>query len=90
MRADCGCVDYEAVRLALSEEVREWRKGLDLSQERGAELSALHRNAIGKVERVEVNPKLETLVLIASAMRLSLSELFAAVERRCKSGRQGY
>ena len=69
----------------LSEEVREWRKGLHLSQERGAELSALHRNAIGKVERLEVNPKLETLVLIASAMQVSLSELFAAVERRCGS-----
>jgi transcriptional regulator with XRE-family HTH domain len=82
-------VDFETVRLALSEEVREWRKGLELSQERGAELSALHRNEIGKVERLEVNPKLETLVLIASAMRLSLSELFAAVERRCKAERQG-
>jgi hypothetical protein len=43
-------VDYEAVRLALSEEVREWREGLHLSQKRGAELSALHRNAIGKIE----------------------------------------
>jgi len=82
-------VDYETVRLALSDEVRERRKGLDLSQERGAELSALHRNEIGKVERLEVNPKLETLVLIASAMRVSLSELFAAVERRGKAERQG-
>jgi transcriptional regulator with XRE-family HTH domain len=86
VRADCGCVDYEAVRLALSLEVREWRKGIHLSQERVAELSDLHRNAIGMVERLEVNPKLETLVLIASAMRVSLSELFAAVERRCRSG----
>jgi transcriptional regulator with XRE-family HTH domain len=87
VRADCDCVEYEAVRRALSDEVKEWRDRLRLSQERGAELSTLHRNAIGKVERLEVNPKLETLVLIASAMRMSLSELFAAVERRCASTR---
>jgi XRE family transcriptional regulator, regulator of sulfur utilization len=79
-------VDYEAVNRALAAEVREWRRERRLSQESLAELSDLHRNALANVERLETNPKLETLVLIANAMQMSLSQLFAAVEKRCATG----
>jgi transcriptional regulator with XRE-family HTH domain len=52
------------------------------SQEKLAEESTLHVNEVGRVERGETNPELETLVLIATGMKMSLGVLFTAAEKR--------
>lgn len=55
--------------------VRKIRKHLDLSQERLAELSGLHRTYIGSVERGERNITLVNAERIARALDVKLSEL---------------
>jgi transcriptional regulator with XRE-family HTH domain len=76
-------VDYETVKRALAAEVQAWRKSHRVSQERLSELSDRTRHSIRRLEGLEINPKLETVVLIANAMHVSLTQLFAAVEKRC-------
>lgn len=49
---------------------------LNLSQEKLAELAHVSRNFIGCVERAERRPSLNTLLRIAKALNISLSELF--------------
>jgi transcriptional regulator with XRE-family HTH domain len=75
-------VDFETARQALSAEIREWRERRQMSQEKFAEESSLHVNEVGKVERCETNPQLDTLLLIAKGMNISLAALFSAVEKR--------
>jgi transcriptional regulator with XRE-family HTH domain len=81
-------VEFETARQALSAEIREWRDRRDMSQEKFAEESSLHVNEVGKVERCETNPQLDTLLLIAKGMNISLAALFSAVENRA-SVREG-
>jgi transcriptional regulator with XRE-family HTH domain len=75
-------VDFETVKLALGAEICEWRRLRNISQEKLAEESTLHVNEVGRVERGETNPELETLVLIATGMKMSLGVLFTAAEKR--------
>ena len=75
-------MDFETVKLALGAEIRDWRRLRNLSQEKFAEESTVHVNEVGKVERAETNPELETLFLIATYMNMSLGALFTAVEKR--------
>ncbi len=46
-----------------------------LSQEQLAELADVNRNTIGKIERSEVSPTIETLEKIANAFEMSFLEL---------------
>lgn len=75
-------MDFETVKLALGAEICEWRRLRNISQEKLAEESTLHVNEVGRVERGETNPELETLVLIATGMKMSLGVLFTAAEKR--------
>jgi transcriptional regulator with XRE-family HTH domain len=61
--------------------VRQLRERRGLSQERLGELSKLHRNYIGGVERGELNPTLRTIQKLALAFELKPSQLLAAAER---------
>ena len=47
----------------------------NLSQEQLAELSGISKNAIGKIERVEVSPTIESLEKIAKAFNMDFAQL---------------
>jgi transcriptional regulator with XRE-family HTH domain len=52
-----------------------------LSQERLGEVSGLHRNYIGAVERAERTPSIVAADRIARALGTTLAEMFTKVER---------
>lgn len=56
--------------------IRNYRTQKGLSQEKLAELAGCHPTYIGQLERGEKNATLESVEKIASAMDISLSELF--------------
>jgi transcriptional regulator with XRE-family HTH domain len=57
--------------------IRHFRKAADLSQEKLAELSDLHPVYVGNVERGEENISIDSLVRIAHALKVTVSELAA-------------
>lgn len=61
--------------LPIGREIRSQRKAKGLSQEKLAELSGLHRNYIGGIERAERNPGLSAVLKIAEALSISPSSL---------------
>jgi transcriptional regulator with XRE-family HTH domain len=63
----------------IGERIRRLRKDKNLSQEQLAELSGLHTNYVGQVERGEKNVTLETLEKVVLGLGISLEELFRYV-----------
>jgi transcriptional regulator with XRE-family HTH domain len=57
------------------------RSELGLSQEGLAERAGLHRNYIGGIERGERNVAILNVVKLATALNVSLAELFAPFNR---------
>ncbi len=60
----------------IGQRIRNYRTQKGLSQEKLAELAGCHSTYIGQLERGEKNATLESVEKIASAMDISLSELF--------------
>ena len=60
--------------------VRKFRLSARLSQEKLAELSGVHRNYIGGIERAEKNPTIITINKISKALGLPMSKLLKDVE----------
>ena len=60
----------------IGQRIRNYRTQRKLSQEKLAELSGCHPTYIGQVERGEKNATLESVEKIASALNISLSQLF--------------
>lgn len=60
----------------IGQRIRNYRTKKGLSQEKLAELAGCHPTYIGQLERGEKNATLESVEMIASAMDISLSELF--------------
>ena len=60
----------------IGQRIRNYRTQIGLSQEKLAELAGCHPTYIGQLERGEKNATLESVEKIASAMDISLSELF--------------
>jgi transcriptional regulator with XRE-family HTH domain len=62
-------------RKALGETIRSLRKEAGLSQEVLAERADLHHNYVGELERGEKAATVDTLVKIAKALKLRVSDL---------------
>lgn len=60
--------------------IRELRNSSNLSQEKLAELSGLHRTYVSDIERGSRNITLNSLSKIADALQISLSELVKKAE----------
>jgi transcriptional regulator with XRE-family HTH domain len=65
------------IKRAVGRNIRMARKAQGLSQLALAERSELSADFIGKVERGTTSPSIESLKAIATAMNLSLGDLFA-------------
>jgi transcriptional regulator with XRE-family HTH domain len=75
----------------LGNKTREWREQHSLTQEEFAEEAGVSRNAIGKLESKRTlsakgGPELKTLLGVAKVLKLSLSQLFASVEKQLGAG----
>jgi len=57
--------------------MRALRLGLGLSQEKLAEMTALHRTYIGSIERAERNVSLDNIEAIASALGVDIVDLLS-------------
>lgn len=62
------------------ESIRRLRRKAGLSQERLADLCDIHRTYVGFIERGEKTVTIETASKLATALGLTLSELFRELE----------
>lgn len=60
----------------IGQRIRNYRTQQGLSQERLAEMAGCHPTYIGQLERGEKNATLESIEKIASALNISLAQLF--------------
>lgn len=61
--------------------VRQARKEAQLSQEKLAEMSKLHRNFVGLLERNATSISLDSIFGLADALKIPASELVARAEQ---------
>ena len=67
--------EREKISYKIGERIREFRVGKNLSQEALALLSEIHPAYLGRVERGEKCPTIDTLYKIAQGLKIPLSEL---------------
>ncbi len=63
-------------------QVRRLRIERRLSQEKLAELCAVHRNYIGRVERAETNIKFDSIIKLSAGLKVRPDRLFKLVPRQ--------
>lgn len=66
----------------IGQRIRNYRTQQGLSQEKLAEMAGCHPTYIGQLERGEKNATLESIEKIASALNISLSQLFEKLGSR--------
>jgi transcriptional regulator with XRE-family HTH domain len=64
------------IKRSLGQRVRDRRLSLKMSQDDLAAQADIRRALISEIERGEANPTLESVMRLAAALRISLSELF--------------
>jgi transcriptional regulator with XRE-family HTH domain len=72
--------DHQALLASFGDAVRQVRKERNLSQEALADLADLDRTYISGTERGVRNPSLRSIARIATALDVSLEELFKPVK----------
>lgn len=70
--------------IKLGEIIRGLRKQKGYSQEKLGELSNIHTNYIGAIERGEKNLTIESLIKVTQALDITLEELFQNLDPRTK------
>lgn len=65
----------EDILIIFGKRIKELRKTKKITQQQFADLSDLHKNYIGMIERGERNPSLVNIQNIATAFEMSISEL---------------
>jgi transcriptional regulator with XRE-family HTH domain len=65
-----------------SKQVRALRMDRGLSQEQLAELSDLHRNQIGRVERGEIKLSFDAVIRLSAGLKVKPEELFKLIPRQ--------
>lgn len=73
-------IDNQDVKLSFGMAIRKYRNQLNISQEKLAELTGLHRTYISEVERGVRNISIVNIYKIAKALDVSLSEIFLYME----------
>jgi len=77
-----GTTRYEAEpALAFGKAVRAFRMDREVAQEELAALAGIERSHMGKIERGEHMPSLAVILKVATALKISGTELMAATER---------
>ena len=76
----------QQVLAQLAARLKRLRKERGISQEDFAHKAGLHRVGYGWLEQQKRTPNLATLVKIAAAFGISLSELFSGVGPKAKKG----
>jgi XRE family transcriptional regulator, regulator of sulfur utilization len=70
----------------IGERIRELRNIKGLTQEELAHQASLHDRSLGRFERGEMNPSLESLVNITKALDVTLEEFFSLVDPKIEKG----
>lgn len=70
-------IDPKDIKERFGKAIRRRRRELDLSQETLAELAGLHRTYISNLERGQINPSLENIERLTSALNISIADLFS-------------
>jgi len=64
----------------LGQRMRGWREKQGISQEDFAESCGLHRTAVGLLERGKSIPRLDTLLVVAHGLGVTVSRLLLGIE----------
>lgn len=65
----------ENILIRFGRKVRELRTDKNLTQQQLADVSGLHKNYIGMIERGERNPSLVNIEILAKSFEVDISEL---------------
>jgi transcriptional regulator with XRE-family HTH domain len=71
--------DRRLLPMHFGDRLRACRNRAEISQEALGEMTALHRTEIGLLERGEREPRLSTIVKLASALEAPLHELVGGI-----------
>lgn len=75
-------MDDKSIAIQFGTLIRRLRHEAGLSQEEFADRCALHRTYVGSIERGEKTVTIETANKLAKALGISLSQLFARLEKQ--------
>ena len=70
-------MEEESILLKFGRRVKELRLERNLTQQQLADISGLHKNYIGMVERGERNPSLVNIDILARSLKVDITALFS-------------
>ena len=68
------------IQTQLGSRVRDIRQRKGLTQAEVADVCGIEQSYLSRIERGEFRPQLDTIVLLAQGVRVTLSELFEGIE----------